>query len=146
MKIICNNEGCSTVFKAARPNKIYLEKFGSLENFRKKWICRSCLKKLKQKKEENIDAPVKWAKKQNKSQKKTELINFIEKKKGAYRLNSKEKSRSEFSIDLVENPEVCQEVTQYACWRPDIYLNYGCDKCQLVVHCACPSKRKGSFK
>lgn len=44
------------------------------------------------------------------------------------------------SIDMVKNKEVCQEVTASACWRPDIYLDYGCSECKLAKHCACKSK------
>jgi hypothetical protein len=43
-------------------------------------------------------------------------------------------------IDMVKNKEVCVEVTSFACWRPDIYLNLGCSECSLVKNCACPIK------
>jgi hypothetical protein len=43
-------------------------------------------------------------------------------------------------IDMVKNKEVCAEVTAFACWRPDIYLNLGCEECSLVKNCACPIK------
>lgn len=43
-------------------------------------------------------------------------------------------------IDMVKNKEVCAEVTSFACWRPDIYLNLGCEDCALVKNCACPIK------
>lgn len=43
-------------------------------------------------------------------------------------------------IDMVKNQEVCAEVTQFACWRPDIYLDMGCEACILKDNCACPIK------
>jgi hypothetical protein len=43
-------------------------------------------------------------------------------------------------IDMVKNKKVCAEVTSFACWRPDIYLNLGCSECSLVKNCACPIK------
>ncbi len=43
-------------------------------------------------------------------------------------------------ISLVENKEVCEQVTKIACWRPDIYLDYGCSACVLASNCACPIK------
>lgn len=43
-------------------------------------------------------------------------------------------------IDMVKNKEVCAEVTSFACWRPDIYLDYGCSECSLVKNCVCPIK------
>jgi hypothetical protein len=43
-------------------------------------------------------------------------------------------------IDMVKNKEVCEEVTSFACWRPDIYLDFGCAECVLVKNCACPIK------
>jgi hypothetical protein len=42
--------------------------------------------------------------------------------------------------DLVKNKEVCARVTEFACWRPDIYLDYGCSECILKDNCACPIK------
>jgi hypothetical protein len=39
-------------------------------------------------------------------------------------------------IDMTKNKEVCQEVTSSSCWRPDIYLDYGCSECKLVKNCA----------
>ena len=46
-------------------------------------------------------------------------------------------------VDLVKNVEVCKEVTQGTCWRPDIFLNNdrSCNACALVEHCACSCKR-----
>jgi len=43
-------------------------------------------------------------------------------------------------IDMVKNKDVCIEVTSFACWRPDIYLDLGCSECSLVKNCACPIK------
>jgi len=43
-------------------------------------------------------------------------------------------------IDMVENAEVCAEVTAFACWRPDIYLDLGCQQCSLYKNCACNLK------
>jgi hypothetical protein len=43
-------------------------------------------------------------------------------------------------IDMVKNKEVCAEVTSHACWRPDIYLDLGCEACILKDNCACPIK------
>ena len=41
---------------------------------------------------------------------------------------------------MVKNKDVCAEVTQFACWRPDIYLDLGCEACILKDNCACPIK------
>jgi hypothetical protein len=43
-------------------------------------------------------------------------------------------------IDMVKNKEVCAQVTAHACWRPDIYLDLGCESCILKNNCACPIK------
>jgi len=43
-------------------------------------------------------------------------------------------------IDMVKNKEVCAQVTAHACWRPDIYLDLGCEACILKDNCACPIK------
>lgn len=43
-------------------------------------------------------------------------------------------------VNLLENKEVCARVTQSACWRPDIYLDLGCNECILKENCACPIK------
>jgi hypothetical protein len=43
-------------------------------------------------------------------------------------------------INMVKNKDVCADVTQFACWRPDIYLDLGCEACILKDNCACPIK------
>lgn len=43
-------------------------------------------------------------------------------------------------INMVMNKDVCAQVTQFACWRPDIYLDLGCEACILKDNCACPIK------
>jgi hypothetical protein len=43
-------------------------------------------------------------------------------------------------INMVKNKEVCEQVTQFACWRPDIYLDLGCEACILKDNCTCPIK------
>ncbi len=43
-------------------------------------------------------------------------------------------------INMVKNKEMCEKVTQHACWRPDIYLDLGCEACILKDNCACPIK------
>ena len=43
-------------------------------------------------------------------------------------------------INMVKNKEMCEQVTQFACWRPDIYLDLGCEACILKDNCACPIK------
>lgn len=43
-------------------------------------------------------------------------------------------------IDLVKDKEMCSRVTAMACWRPDIFLNYGCGECILKKNCASPIK------
>lgn len=43
-------------------------------------------------------------------------------------------------IDLVKDKDTCSQVTSFACWRPDIFLNLGCAECILQKNCACPIK------
>jgi len=43
-------------------------------------------------------------------------------------------------ISLLKNKEMCAKVTEHACWRPDIYLDLGCEACILKDNCACPIK------
>lgn len=43
-------------------------------------------------------------------------------------------------IDLTKDKDVCKEFTSFACHRPDIYLDMGCEECSLKKHCACPIK------
>ena len=45
-------------------------------------------------------------------------------------------------INLKKNVEACREHTKGACWRPDIYLDYGCQECPLFKNCACAIKGK----
>lgn len=49
-------------------------------------------------------------------------------------------------IDMVKNKEVCKEVTVFACWRPDIYLDFGCAECSIYDNCACPIKKTNKYK
>ena len=44
-------------------------------------------------------------------------------------------------IDLTKNAEVCRETTKSCCWRPDIYLDFGCVECSLNENCASPIKK-----
>lgn len=43
-------------------------------------------------------------------------------------------------IDLVSDEKECKEITKDSCFRPDIYLDYGCFKCQLYSNCNCRIK------
>lgn len=43
-------------------------------------------------------------------------------------------------IDMRKDKEMCKKITSSACWRPDIYLDYGCNECSLVKNCACSIK------
>lgn len=43
-------------------------------------------------------------------------------------------------ISMLKNKDMCEQVTQFACWRPDIYLDLGCEACILKDNCACPIK------
>lgn len=44
-------------------------------------------------------------------------------------------------VDLTKNKEVCEQITQSSCWRPDIYLDLGCLECSLKEYCICPIKK-----
>jgi hypothetical protein len=44
------------------------------------------------------------------------------------------------TINMAKNKDVCAQVTAFACWRPDIYLDLGCEACILKDNCACPIK------
>ena len=52
----------------------------------------------------------------------------------------KMKFRDPIIIDLSKNKDECKKWTYFACHRPDIYLDYGCEECNLSKHCACPIK------
>jgi len=43
-------------------------------------------------------------------------------------------------FDLSKDKDMCKKYTYFACHRPDIYLDYGCEECALKKHCACPIK------
>jgi hypothetical protein len=43
-------------------------------------------------------------------------------------------------VSLLKDKEMCTKVTEFACWRPDIYLDLGCTECILRDNCACPIK------
>jgi len=43
-------------------------------------------------------------------------------------------------INLLINKEYCEELTSVSCWRPDIYLDLGCNECILKENCRCPIK------
>jgi predicted metal-dependent RNase len=44
-------------------------------------------------------------------------------------------------VDLTKNKEVCESITQSSCWRPDIFLDYGCVECPIQENCICPIKK-----
>lgn len=44
-------------------------------------------------------------------------------------------------IDLTKDEKECKRITESACWRPDIYLDFGCLECPLHEHCVCPIKK-----
>lgn len=46
-------------------------------------------------------------------------------------------------IDLTKDKDACEFYTQFACMRPDIYLDNDrtCDFCSINKYCACPIKR-----
>lgn len=44
-------------------------------------------------------------------------------------------------INLARNAEECKKHTKDSCFRPDIYLDYGCSHCSLFENCACPIKK-----
>jgi hypothetical protein len=43
-------------------------------------------------------------------------------------------------VNLITNKEYCEELTKVSCWRPDIYLDFGCKECILKDNCQCPIK------
>jgi DNA-directed RNA polymerase subunit M/transcription elongation factor TFIIS len=43
-------------------------------------------------------------------------------------------------VDMVKDKNLCSQVTSFACWRPDIFLDHGCGECILQKNCACPIK------
>lgn len=43
-------------------------------------------------------------------------------------------------FDISKNKDKCKEYTYFACHRPDIYLDYGCEECSLKKYCVCPIK------
>ena len=48
------------------------------------------------------------------------------------------KTREE--INIIQNKKECAKHTEFACHRPDVYLDYGCSQCSLAKGCACPLK------
>jgi len=44
------------------------------------------------------------------------------------------------TIDLTKNEKVCAEITASSCWRPDIYLDFGCESCKISKFCSCRLK------
>jgi hypothetical protein len=43
-------------------------------------------------------------------------------------------------FNLRKNKEICEKITEFSCWRPDIYLDQGCLNCSLSENCKCPIK------
>lgn len=43
-------------------------------------------------------------------------------------------------VDLKTDHEECERITKSACFRPDVYLDYGCFNCSLYKHCKCGIK------
>ena len=43
-------------------------------------------------------------------------------------------------VDLSKDPKECKNITAFSCFRPDVYLDYGCWNCSLYKNCACPIK------
>jgi hypothetical protein len=46
------------------------------------------------------------------------------------------------TVDLKKDAEECAKYTESSCFRPDIYLDYGCFECFLYKNCKCPIKLK----
>ena len=49
-------------------------------------------------------------------------------------------------IDLKKDHEECAKITEFSCFRPDVYLDYGCFECSLYKYCKCPIKMKNKRK
>lgn len=58
-------------------------------------------------------------------------------------LASERKTRK---VDLTKDHVECEKTTKSGCFRPDIYLDYGCFHCSLYKHCMCSIKMKPKKK
>lgn len=63
-------------------------------------------------------------------------------------------TRGTDTVDLTKNEKMCAEITESSCWRPDIYLDLGCESCKISKFCKCrlknlkrkPQNKRGKIK
>jgi len=125
-KIICNNCNNSYVSLKGAGLSSLKKQFGcDVKIILTKAICKSC-KDILHPKEKKIYVPKVLTREEME-----ERAEKVRKDIPKIDLN-----KPRVSIDMVKNKEVCREVTASACWRPDIYLDFGCSECKLVKNCA----------
>lgn len=134
-------------------------KFETTEEYVKYFICKDCIKLLRQgytekqiqkqfNYESDIQIPFNVLKhyvkkfknraKIEKLEKRKEVLKYMEDKPGAYIVTQKARQTVDFT-----NKEQVADLTRDACWRPDIYLNNdrACNGCYLYEHCKCAIRR-----
>jgi len=105
-------------------------KFGGIENLLNSFICKQCSSVGKPQKVKRVSKP---------REKKVDVkVYDIPIYKGYVKK----------SIVLLDDPEICKEVTSSACYRPDLYLNADrtCDDCNLYTNCGCAIKKLSKKK
>jgi hypothetical protein len=90
--------------------------------------CKDCREKLPKEKKNKILTPEEMEARAEEIRKNLPKIDF---------------NRERHVIDLRKDKEACAQYTQFACVRPDIYLDNDrtCDYCSINKHCACPIKK-----
>jgi|688.fasta_scaffold414520_2 hypothetical protein len=129
-KVPCTKCGNGvTMFSSNLTNRV--AKFGSIDNLLNSFICKQCSSVGKPQKVKRVSKP-------REKKVAVEVIYDIPIYKGHVRK----------SIVLLDNPEMCREVTSSACFRPDLYLNADrtCDDCNLFNNCGCAIKKLSKKK
>jgi hypothetical protein len=49
-------------------------------------------------------------------------------------------NRTREIVDLKKDKDACKQHTSFACHNPMVYLDLGCNQCNINKHCACPIK------
>jgi len=134
-------------------------KFSTPEEYVKSYISKTCVDELRQgftekqiRKKYNVisNTPVtfeilrhyvkkfKNREKIEKTEKRKEVLKYIEEKTGAYMVNT----RIRQCVDFTNNAQV-SKLTESSCLRPDIYLNNDrhCNGCHIYELCKCPIRR-----
>lgn len=129
-RIICTN--CSNDFVSLKGIALShaMKKFdNNIESILTNSVCKTCKEKT-QPAEKKEKAPIILSREEMEARR--EAISATLPKIDFY--------KTRVIYNIAKDKDMCKEYTKFACHRPDIYLDLGCNECALNKHCACPIK------